>query len=479
MVAPAVIPVLASIGGALLSLLSPLTGSSKKKDADILHARQKLLQFTSELIEIVRLTNPDSPMLPEMKELEEAIALLEVVINNKGRTWFKKMRKPRVRFQEIEDRIAAIRTRLIAFSAEVARQAARQPAREPNRQPPIMIAMINSAGAIHPMYLEQLDNLLIHFFKHFYDDPRASLVINHAPQPAIAQIYEVDNTPEIVMEAENVEPQPVQPADLPIPGYENLDQIAVQNHRAMLTVYNALHPSTSSKILDHTLTNTNPHPKIVILSGELCTSTDPKSKCKILGELSFKNRRDYVAHHHDHYTLRDNFTSYFQDVVSQGFIPAWAKTQILVEELEKNEHAWIFWIDTDAFITNMDIQLEQFVDDSYSLLITKDLNFMNAGVFMLKVNDWSRSYMRDVLSRMENGSNEQDWMIKLLEDPKYEEQRQVKYLPQCSFNSYWKARKLYEMYRPGDFVIHWAGHNFDIQSFNDWRFSRSIKVPFL
>ncbi|KAF8971627.1 hypothetical protein BGZ46_010261 [Entomortierella lignicola] len=394
---------------------SSLAGSSKKKDADIFHARQRLLQCTSSIFEIVRLVNSDSPVLLELQKLDEEITLLEDDINNKGRTGLKKLIKPRAHFEDIWDRIAAIRAKSIDFSAGIVRR-------------PFIV--INSAEAIYPSHLKQLDNLLIQYLEHFGDNPRASLVIDHAPQPAIARIHKVDNTPKIVVEAENVELQP------------------------------------------STLANTNPQPKIVVLSGELCSSTDPKSKCKIFGELSYKNRRDYVAHHYGQYTLRDNFTSYFQDVVSQGFIPAWAKTQILVEELEKNEHAWIFWIDTDAFITDMDIQLEQFVDDSYSLLITKDSNFMNAGVFMLKVNDWSRSYMRDVLSRMENGSNEQDWMIKLLEDPKYEEQRQVKYLPQCSFNSYWKARKLYEMYRLGD-VIHWAEHNFNIQLFNDWKWSLS------
>ncbi|KAG0197306.1 hypothetical protein BGX28_009186 [Mortierella sp. GBA30] len=228
--------------------------------------------------------------------------------------------------------------------------------------------------------------------------------------------------------------------------------------------------------VDHFLTPANPHPRIVILSGELCTSTHPYSKCRILGGLSFKNRREYVAHHQGRYTLRDNFTSHFEDVISQGVIPAWAKIKILVEELDKAEHDWIFWIDTDALIANMDIQLEQFVDDRYSLLITKDLYFMNAGVFMLKVNDWSRIYMREVLSKMGNGSNEQDWMIKLLEQPSFGEQEHVKYLPQCSFNSYWKVKKLHEMYRPGDFVIHWAGHNFDPQSFNDWKNGRFIKL---
>ena len=104
--------------------------------------------------------------------------------------------------------------------------------------------------------------------------------------------------------------------------------------------------------------------------------------------------------------------SHFEDLISQGVIPAWVKIKVLVEELDKNEHNWIFWIDTDALFTNMGIQLEQFVDDRYSLLITKDLYFMDAGVLMLKVNDWSWSYMREVLSKMGNGLNKQDWMIK-------------------------------------------------------------------
>ncbi|CAO3573984.1 unnamed protein product [Mortierella alpina] len=109
----------------------------------------------------------------------------------------------------------------------------------------------------------------------------------------------------------------------------------------------------------------------------------------------------------------------------------------------------------------MDISLERFLDNRYSLVITRDQNFLNAGVFLLRVNDWSRHYMRDLLSRMDKGSNEQHWMIKLLEDPSYESERHVKYLPQCSFNSYWHIKTLYAIYQPGDFVIHWAGHNFE------------------
>ncbi|KAG0017209.1 hypothetical protein BGZ81_010848 [Podila clonocystis] len=215
-----------------------------------------------------------------------------------------------------------------------------------------------------------------------------------------------------------------------------------------------------------------------MLSGEQCLAKHPESKCRILGDLSFYNRREYIAHHQGRYTLRDNFTAYFEDVVSKGYSPAWAKIKILKEELDRDESDWIFWIDTDALITNMDISLERFLDNRYSLVITRDQNFLNAGVFLLRVNDWSRHYVGKLLSKMGKGSNEQDWMIKLLEDPSYESEHHVKYLPQCSFNSYWHIKTLHAMYWPGDFVIHWAGHNFDPMSFEDWQLGRQLKLSF-
>ncbi|KAG0376017.1 hypothetical protein BGX24_008387 [Mortierella sp. AD032] len=215
-----------------------------------------------------------------------------------------------------------------------------------------------------------------------------------------------------------------------------------------------------------------------MLSGERCVANNPASKCRVMGDLSFYNRREYIAHHQGRYTLRDNFTSYFEDVVSEGYSPAWAKIKILKDELDRDENDWIFWVDTDALITNMDISLERFLDTRYSLVITQDHNYLNAGVFLLRVNDWSRNFVRELHSRMDTYSNEQDWMINLLEDPSYESERHVKYLPQCSFNSYWHLKALHRMYRPGDFMIHWAGHNYDTISFEDWQQGRQFKIPF-
>ncbi|KAF8986271.1 hypothetical protein BGZ46_006893 [Entomortierella lignicola] len=215
-----------------------------------------------------------------------------------------------------------------------------------------------------------------------------------------------------------------------------------------------------------------------MLSGELCTSSDPQSKCRILGPMSYYNRREYIAHHQGRYTLRDdNFTHYFNDVISEGALPAWAKIKILLEELERDEADWIFWIDTDVLIANMDVTLERFIDERYSLMVTKDFNYLNAGVFMLRVNDWSRRLMQQVMTKMDTTHNEQEWMIALLEQPEFKSQQHVKYLPQCSFNSYWEVKTLHEMYRPGDFAIHWAGHNYSPRSFRDWQLGRYIKLP--
>jgi hypothetical protein len=195
----------------------------------------------------------------------------------------------------------------------------------------------------------------------------------------------------------------------------------------------------------------------------------------MIGPLSYYNRREYHARHRGRYELRDNFTSYFDEVAQYGFVPAWAKIKILLDELGRNDHDWIFWIDTDALITNMDIELERFVDDRYSLIITEDLNDLNAGVFMLKINDWSRKYMQDIWSKANRYENEQDYMIRLLKEPEYQAETHVKYLPQCSFNSYWEVKAWTEMYRPGDFIVHWAGHNYDSSSFPKWRPDRYFK----
>ncbi|ORX76094.1 hypothetical protein K493DRAFT_319691 [Basidiobolus meristosporus CBS 931.73] len=222
-------------------------------------------------------------------------------------------------------------------------------------------------------------------------------------------------------------------------------------------------------------------PRIIILSGQVCTNPDPNSKCRQLGDISYHNRREYIAHHLGRYDLRDtNVTHYFDEVKAVGAVPAWAKIKMIKDELAKDEHDWIFWMDTDALIANMDIRLEQFIDNRYPLIITKDWFCLNAGVFLIKNDDWSRHFMDLVWSELGPNNHEQDWMITILRvHTELKENEKVKYLPQCSFNSYWMMKKLYEMYRPGDFMVHWAAFNWDVETFKDWQQLRYFKMPSL
>ncbi|KAF9161879.1 hypothetical protein DFQ27_005482 [Actinomortierella ambigua] len=220
-------------------------------------------------------------------------------------------------------------------------------------------------------------------------------------------------------------------------------------------------------------------PRIVILSGESCTNPDPKAKCRHLGEYSYHNRREYIAHHRGRYVLKDtNVTHYFDEVKAAKSVPAWAKIKMIKDELAKDDFDWIFWMDTDALIANMDVPLERFIDNRHPLIVTKDWFCLNAGVFFIKNDDWSREFFDLVWDKLGPYDHEQDWMITILaKHTELKEHEKVKYMPQCSFNSYWHMKKLYQMYRPGDFIIHWMSFNWDPQSFKDWQQLRYFKLP--
>jgi hypothetical protein len=201
----------------------------------------------------------------------------------------------------------------------------------------------------------------------------------------------------------------------------------------------------------------NSSKKILIASGGIC---EDKKSC-ILEKYSITNKKNYCDKHG--YQLNYS-TDIFYQLKKENYNLAWAKIKILLNLLETNSYDWLFWIDMDAFIMNDEINLEQLVDDRYSLIITKDHNYLNAGVFLIKNSSWSKKFLNTVWSMRNNYDNEQDMMIYVLENLSSE--NKIKYLPQCSMNSYWKMYDLYRRYQNGDFILHWAGHNWDEHVFN-------------
>lgn len=166
---------------------------------------------------------------------------------------------------------------------------------------------------------------------------------------------------------------------------------------------------------------------------------------------------------------------------------------ILLQELAKPPQErleWIFWADRDTVILDYcrnpasyipakshrsyNAATEPTKEQNLNLLITQDTRGLNAGVFLIRVCDWSVNFLSDVIAfrhfkpDVELPFDEQTAMEQLLQEDRYKDN--VAYIPQPWINTYawdtaedfmnrkhveglddWAARK-------GDFLIHFAGN---------------------
>ncbi|GCB17272.1 uncharacterized alpha-1,2-galactosyltransferase C637.06 [Aspergillus awamori] len=160
----------------------------------------------------------------------------------------------------------------------------------------------------------------------------------------------------------------------------------------------------------------------------------------------------------------------------------WSKPAILlstlVEELQKPEAErvqWLFWVDGDTAVMNPNIPLEIFLPpERYTdthLLMAKDWNGINNGVFFMRVNQWAVELLSATLSypvvhpevglfwadqsAMENVINENDYFS-----------RSIAFCPLRWFNAYPRNADAIDLNpdRPvefqlhhGDFLVHFPG----------------------
>jgi hypothetical protein len=74
---------------------------------------------------------------------------------------------------------------------------------------------------------------------------------------------------------------------------------------------------------------------------------------------------------------------------AEGFLPLQAVQAVL------NDYDWVFWLDSDAWITNYDIKLESILPKQgfVDFVVTEDANGPNAGSWMIRNSDWSRKFL--------------------------------------------------------------------------------------
>jgi hypothetical protein len=132
----------------------------------------------------------------------------------------------------------------------------------------------------------------------------------------------------------------------------------------------------------------------------------------------------------------------------------WSKIPEMRAFLDRYD--WLMWIDADAMVMNHRVKIEDLIEkagEGKDLIISSDLNGLNAGVFLLRNCEWSQLFLQFVESmRAEYLSHrypEQEAMDAVIKDG--ETRHHVAYLPQWLLNQFWLQ------WIPGDFIIHHSG----------------------
>ncbi|PSK51600.1 hypothetical protein B9Z65_2867 [Elsinoe australis] len=145
---------------------------------------------------------------------------------------------------------------------------------------------------------------------------------------------------------------------------------------------------------------------------------------------------------------------------------------LLLRELAKPESErlqWLLWVDADTILLNPYVGVETFLPpspefDDVHLMVTRDWNGLNNGVFPVRVNQWAVDLFAAIVSyRFYNPGKplvfrDQSAMDELLKDARF--RRNVVWAPQRWFNAYQGEHN--ETLAPfqvrrGDFLVHFAG----------------------
>lgn len=163
-----------------------------------------------------------------------------------------------------------------------------------------------------------------------------------------------------------------------------------------------------------------------------------------------------------------------------GYIPApkttnFSTTQIHFDKFSHILHVmntnpsvdWVWWIDNDAMITNLDVKLETLVNDTHHIIMSVDIASLNTGSFLVKNTAKAKQWLEFLLSKKTEYKNDTKWFDQQAVIDFYVKFQDLFHIvKQTTMNSY--DYKMYNVsgidllghngqWNPGDFVIHWPG----------------------
>lgn len=164
------------------------------------------------------------------------------------------------------------------------------------------------------------------------------------------------------------------------------------------------------------------------------------------------------------YCKKYNYTFIEDDTCydSSKTIP-WSKINLILKYL--NDFDYIIWIDSDIFIMNDSISLENYIYDyqkEYDIMIGSDWKMPNTGMMFIKSSNFSKIFLKDVYNHTDYnpddntvphgryGNHEQGAFINLLDKNHLDCKSKILVTYPTLMNCYW-----YNYYK-GNFILHWA-----------------------
>lgn len=189
----------------------------------------------------------------------------------------------------------------------------------------------------------------------------------------------------------------------------------------------------------------NPEARVQLVSGYT-------SNYREIGELTAPTLREYAQRHNHGLRLH---TGGFEI----GYHASWSKIVFTKQAFSSGADV-VFWIDSDAAVTNQTITLDSLLSFPEELVLANDPWGINCGVWLLRRSSWSDRFLSDVWSARNTTAKlwDQDTIQDLLDAGRLNGHYRLVY-PRLLNAIPSRPELRHFHWRPGDFICHSTGAN--------------------
>lgn len=134
--------------------------------------------------------------------------------------------------------------------------------------------------------------------------------------------------------------------------------------------------------------------------------------------------------------------------------PHWSKLLALRNHVM--DYDWLVWIDADAAIMNHSKKFDDIIrgNEQYMVIIGRDINGLNAGVFLLKGGVESKNWLEDVFSMPNSGMGYYEQGAIMVSEQSERYHHRFKVIERNLINAYDSGNSLHSHFKDGDFILH-------------------------